>query len=462
MAIQEMSCDQNLTNRTVSSELYDLADTYKVVAGLLIFLGTLPFVLLNVAVFPIGSLVGVLLGALLMVMFQVVTQDEVYDIIGSQESLTAVLLIIGILVIAQYFEREQLLVRILRRLLVPSLRFENYLVRVCLVTFLLSIFFTSDLCCMVLPPVVLKLWESQERPRAELETIVLAVMTTANIGAMVTVFSSLQMALMAAWTGGAAMENSRLDMRSCLMYLLPVATILGMVNTSFLVLHYRMRTRCVEKTKLVNEPSSSEQEMAGLTARDNGRPVNTINISSHGFINGYLGGGRDDITSFDGAYLGTGASQRSDDRISIPCQLETIPENDILEITSLQSSSLRDCRLSESPSPRHQDYQNPSPRNHDYQSPSPGQREYSRPSPQYTIHNHDYLACGEAVALECTGSDGSSSSDSDGESDRRMRNTDENLHQLNLHYRPGALQSQNLAGESCTSLVQSLEQNGLR
>ncbi|KAK2147102.1 hypothetical protein LSH36_570g07019 [Paralvinella palmiformis] len=414
-----VSCDQNTTtNGTMSPEFYDLADTYKVVVGSLIFFVMIPLMRLNLTVFPLGSLFAVMLGALLMVLFQIVRQEEVYDVIAHQGSLTAVFLIIGILIIAQYVEREQILVGILRKLLLPSLRFENYLVRICTVVFFFAALFSNDASGTILTPIVLQVWEAQERPHNELETLILAIITSANIGAMVTVFSSLQMVLIATKTNNVLFKESRLDMRVCFMYLLPVAVILWMVNTCFLVLHHRIRTRGIEKSKLVSEPSQSEQEMAGLTARE-----------SNGNINGYLpNSGRTELATFDGVYFGPAANQHSDDRISIPCQLETIPEDDILEISSSQNTSLRDSGDIEMPSPQHARYD-----------------------------NNDNM---ESSVLG--GSDASSSSSDDDERDR-MRNTDENLHQLNISYRPGALQSQNLttAGDSCTSLIQSLEKQSL-
>ena len=243
-----------------------LAPLDKLVSGTLIFFVVLPFVLFNFRFFPIGSTPSLLIGAAFMVFAHVVSQDDVYQIVGKQDSLTFIYLAIGLMLIVQFFEREQLLTTILRYALKSHLTFENYLWRVALLSFLLSAFFSSDVCGAILTPILLKFWEVQERQQTELETIVLAVATSANIGSATTIFGSAHIALLASKTTGVLPHTRNiLDLRHCLLYLSPAAVLVFLINLGFLICHYRIRSRDIQKSKLISEASTSEQEMSGLT-----------------------------------------------------------------------------------------------------------------------------------------------------------------------------------------------------
>ncbi len=419
---------------------YSLADTYKVVTGTIIFCGTLPMVLFEFRFFPIGTTTATLLGAMLMVIFRVVTQQEAYSIVGNREHMAALFLMVGVLILAQYFEREQILVRVLRKFFTPNMRFESYLFGVCLLACVLSGFFTSDMVCIVFVPLMLKVWEIHERPRSELEVILLGLATSANIGTVITIFGNISMALIATKTTRAEFYESRLDMQRCVMYLLPVALVGFFLNYGFLVLYYRLQHRNIPNAKLVSEASHSEQEVAGLTASTTSRH------NGNHYPNGFVKSRDEGDLLYEGAYNGPAAllAQQREERMMSPCQLETIPEDDILEIPSSQNSSLRDCAEIDSPI-----------------SSVSRQSAGSRPTVStvmYTV-NPDLI--------EHLDSDSSSSSDEDIERlAARPRNIDENLRQLNIEYRPNALQSrsQNLASinDSTMSLSKCLDNHGLQ
>ena len=296
-------------NTSFPSSNHELASLDKLIPGSVVFFITLPFVLFHFRFFPLGTTTAVLLGALLMVVTQVVTQEEAYQVMGQQANLTAIFLLLGMMLLAQYIERELILVKILRKILHPHQSFANYLWRISLLSFLLSAFFTNDACCAIFTPLVLKFWEAQERPRSELETILLAIATSANIGSVVTVFGNPQMALISAKTSQREYAVSRLNMVTCVIYLLPTALLIGSLNILFLLLHHKLRTRNIERTTLISEASQSEQEMAGLASNNHSNGLNNPTL------NYYEG-----FTSF------------SQDRLAIPTSLETIKEDEVLEI----------------------------------------------------------------------------------------------------------------------------------
>ena len=298
-------CASNITTNNTGS--HELADLKTLIPGTIVFFLVLPFVLFHFRFFPISTTPAILVGSLLMVATQVVTQEEAYEVMGHRDSLTAIFLLLGMMLLAQYVEREQILVKILRRFLHQHHSFPNYIWRICLLSFVLSAFFTNDACCAIFTPLVLKFWETQERPRPELESILLAIATSANIGSVATAFGNPQMALIAAKTSSPEFAGSRLDMLTCVIYLLPPAVIVGVLNTALVILHHKLRSRHVERAKLISEASQSEQEMAGLAGHANG--VNNPSLSTY-----------EGFTSF------------SQDRLAMPTSLETIKEDEVLEI----------------------------------------------------------------------------------------------------------------------------------
>ena len=255
----------NVTDNSTLELDYTLADTYTLVCGLLVFVLILPFVLFEFRGFPIGTTSAILMGGTLMVACNVVTQEETYRVIGHQGNLTTIFLLLGMMLLAQYFEREQLLEKVMRRFLKPDHSFCNYIWRVCFMSFILSALFTNDAACAILTPLLLKFWEVQERPDCELETILLAIATSSNIGSVSTIFGNPQMALIAAKTAVPPYTASRLDLRTCLLYLGPLSVIAFFINLFFLLLHHRFKSRGGDKNQLLSEVSQNSQEMAGLT-----------------------------------------------------------------------------------------------------------------------------------------------------------------------------------------------------
>ncbi len=311
-----------------------LAHVDKLVSGSFIFFAVLPFVQFNLSCFPLGSVAALLFGAIFMVFAHVIPQHEVYDVIGHQANLTFLLLTVGLMLMAHVFERERLVTMLLRRVLKSHLPFESYLWRVCAISFTLSALLTSDACALLLTPNLLAIWEVQERQNVELETLVLAVATSANIGSAATLFGSPHMALLAARTSGARFTQSTLDLRCCLLYLLPAAVLAFLCNLGFLVCHYRIRSKHIRESKLISEASISEQEMSGLTRTHGSGDLTQLNGAlkpSNGLLR------------YDAAHEQvTYGDEEPESAAPPPCQLETIPEDEVLEITSSRSTSVLD------------------------------------------------------------------------------------------------------------------------
>ena len=244
---ENLQCN-NLTINTTLSLDYNLTTTPIVITGSIVFIVILPLVLFHIKPFPLGTTSAVLLGAMLMVLCQVIDQIQVYGILGRQDNLTTILLLLGMMLIAQYFEREGLLELILKFLLKDHMSFYNYIWRVCLLSALLSALFTNDASCAIITPVLLKYWQKEQRSIIELELLVLGIATSANIGSVTTIFGNPQMALIAAKTSLRLYYKSQLDLVTCFMYLVPAAVLGFALNVVFLMIYYKMKISCLAKT----------------------------------------------------------------------------------------------------------------------------------------------------------------------------------------------------------------------
>ena len=377
-----------------------LGETHVVVTGSIIFVIMIPFIMLEFKHIPLGVTPALLLGSMLTLLTQVMTQQDVYDVIGSRGTLSSLLAVLGVQILLWYVVRERALFRLLRHTLTASLAFPGYIWRVSLLTFTLAAMFTGDATVAVLTPLVLRIWEVQERARYEQDIILVTMATSGNLGAAWSILGAPHMMVLSAQTSGPEYRQSDLDMRAGVMYLLPCALLTFIINLGMLTLYSRLRER--RDNKLISEPSHSEQEMAGLT-RDN-------NNMKFGHSNGFL-------KMADLLYEGPSGSR--DERP--PCTLETIPEDDILEISSSNSPSLS----------------------------TRGDGDSERDDGESGSENPQEVTDGD--------------SDSDSEGDSRC---DRALNQLTLEYTPNALTSLTSTGVanlgSTPSLSVGLEARGVR
>lgn len=156
--------------------------TYQIVLGCLSFFLILPFVLVPINRYPLGSTGAVLVGASLMVITTVIDQSRVYTVIGDGNNLKTIFLLWGMMLISSYFERERLIDYLLTKLFPNRLAFQWWIVRLSIIDSILAALFTNDVACVILTPLILNRWIDQQRDKHELNTLLLTLATQANIG----------------------------------------------------------------------------------------------------------------------------------------------------------------------------------------------------------------------------------------------------------------------------------------
>ncbi|KAK4838449.1 hypothetical protein QYF36_013845 [Acer negundo] len=151
-----------------------------------VILGSLSFAIFWVlAVFPavpylpIGRTAGSLLGAMLMVIFQVITPDQAYAAID----LPILGLLFGTMVVSVYLERADMFKYLSKLLSWKSRGPKDLLCRICLISAISSALFTNDTSCVVLTEFVLKIARQHNLPP---HPFLLALASSANIGSSAT------------------------------------------------------------------------------------------------------------------------------------------------------------------------------------------------------------------------------------------------------------------------------------
>lgn len=157
-----------------------MASTVKVVLGCIAFgffwmLAVFP----AVPFLPIGRTAGALFGAMLMVIFRVISPDEAYEAID----LPILGLLFGTMVVSVYLERADMFVYLGKLLSWKSRGGKDLLFRVCLVSAFASALFTNDTSCVVLTEFILKIARQNNLPP---QPFLLALATSSNIGSSAT------------------------------------------------------------------------------------------------------------------------------------------------------------------------------------------------------------------------------------------------------------------------------------
>ncbi|CAN1158745.1 Silicon efflux transporter LSI2 [Linum perenne] len=143
---------------------------------------------------PIGRTAGSLLGAMLMVLFQVITPDQAYSAID----LPILGLLFGTMVVSVYLERADMFKYLGKLLSWKSLGPKDLLFRVCLISAVSSAFFTNDTSCVVLTEFVLKVARQHNLPP---HPFLLALASSANIGSSATPIGNPQNLVIAVQSG---------------------------------------------------------------------------------------------------------------------------------------------------------------------------------------------------------------------------------------------------------------------
>lgn len=128
---------------------------------------------------PIGRTAGALLGAMLMVIFRVLTPDQAYAAID----LPILGLLFGTMVVSIYLERADMFKYLGKLLLWKTQGAKDLLCRICLISAISSALFTNDTSCVVLTEFVLKVAKQHNLPP---HPFLLALASSANIGSAAT------------------------------------------------------------------------------------------------------------------------------------------------------------------------------------------------------------------------------------------------------------------------------------
>ncbi len=165
---------------------------YVQIFGTIIFFLVWPLVVLDTKYFPLGRPAAALVGACLMVIFNIISQDEIYEIEGRMGNLQALFLLVGMMTMSYYFDREGLLRMVALYIFGEGKPMKAVLWRVCLLAGIMAAFITNDATALVLSPLLFKEFLRQGRPKRELLPLALGIATSANIGSSSTVFGNPQ------------------------------------------------------------------------------------------------------------------------------------------------------------------------------------------------------------------------------------------------------------------------------
>ncbi|PIA34254.1 hypothetical protein AQUCO_03800084v1 [Aquilegia coerulea] len=209
-----------------------MATTVKVVLGSIAFaifwvLAVFP----AVPFLPIGRTAGSLLGAMLMVIFRVLTPDQAFEAID----LPILGLLFGTMVVSVYLEQADMFKYLGKMLLWKSRGAKDLLCRVCLVSAISSAFFTNDTTCVVLTEFVLKIARQHNVPP---QPFLLALASSANIGSSTTPIGNPQNLVIAV--------QSKISFGKFLLGILP-AMLVGVIVNAIILLCMFWRLLCFEK-----------------------------------------------------------------------------------------------------------------------------------------------------------------------------------------------------------------------
>ena len=206
------------------------APIYVQVLGTFVFVVVWPFIVLDMKWFPLGRPAAALVGAAFMVVTHVVTQKDVYDIQGLLGNMQTIFLLVGMMMLSYYYDREGLLRMVGLWIFGDRKSFKSILWKVCLMSAFLSAIVTNDANCLVITPLLLMEGQKQGRDRRELLPLCLGIATAANIGSAATIFGNPQNAFIASSAGVTLLEF--------FMSLLPAALIGTAVDILLLYLFF--------------------------------------------------------------------------------------------------------------------------------------------------------------------------------------------------------------------------------
>ena len=247
-------------------------NTYRQVLGTIIFVIVWPFIVLDIKFLPLGRAAAAMVGATLMVVFNVVPQDQAYDTIGDEPNVQTILLLIGMMLMAYYYDREGLLQKIALWIFGKNKPFREILWKVSLLSAFLSAIITNDATCLVITPLVLFEHRHQNRDSKEVLPLLLGIATSANIGSASTYFGNPQNAYIA------ASSNNQISLLVFFETSLPAAALGMAINIGLLYLLF-MRTIFFNKNTNVTNHTELHDEGAELTMSVTSLPESRRNLA---------------------------------------------------------------------------------------------------------------------------------------------------------------------------------------
>ncbi|XP_008794255.2 silicon efflux transporter LSI2-like [Phoenix dactylifera] len=184
---------------------------------------------------PIGRTAGSLLGAILMVIFRVISPDEAYDAID----LPILGLLFGTMVVSVFLERADMFKYLGKLLSWKSRGGKDLLFRICLISAIASALFTNDTCCVVLTEFILKVARQNNLPP---QPFLLALASSANIGSAATPIGNPQNLVIAVQSG--------ISFERFLLGVLP-AMIAGILVNAAILMAYFWKILSLEKDEEV-------------------------------------------------------------------------------------------------------------------------------------------------------------------------------------------------------------------
>lgn len=233
------------------------------VLGALLFFIVWPFIVVDMKCFPLGRPAAALVGATLMVIFQIVSQQEVYRIEGAMGNLQAVYLLIGMMLISYYFDREGLLRAVTLWIFGKDKERKLYRIlwKVCLLAAVLAALITNDATSLVLTPLLLKEFVRQGRNRKEILPLCLGIATSANIGSASTIFGNPQNAFIAATVDNVSLIDF-------FIAILPAALVGICINIILLYLIFFRTLFSRQQAKENIESATEDQEPPNIIEMD--------------------------------------------------------------------------------------------------------------------------------------------------------------------------------------------------
>jgi len=200
----------------------------------------------SVPFLPVGRTAGSLLGAMLMVLFRVMTPQEAYAAID----LPILGLLFGTMVVSIFLERADMFQYLGTMLSWRSRGSKDLLFRVCLVSAVASALFTNDTTCVVLTEFILKVARQNNLPP---QPFLLALASSSNIGSSATPIGNPQNLVIAVTSG--------ISFGAFLFGIFPAMIVGVITNTCILLCYFWKHLSSVSSLDKDQEAARPRQEV---------------------------------------------------------------------------------------------------------------------------------------------------------------------------------------------------------